>query len=623
VMTHPRRPLALLLAVALALVAVAPVAAATPAVRAADAAAPGGRFIVDWRDSVPGRLAISGVKRTESSSAGQRSVVVAQKGQAGAVGAALRADPRVLLVAPDAIVRSAAWPADGTPSDTFYPDQEDLEQIRVPEVWPTTIGNPGIVVAVIDSGVDLTHPDLAGVNVVAPRNEIWNNTDVTDENGHGTHVAGTIIARTNNGAGIAGIAPGSSLMPVKVLDEFGQGFFSDILDGVDWARIHGADIINLSLGGTLDPSQVALIQPTFTAARAAGILVVAASGNSGSPVMEYPAGLRGVVSVGAVDREDLQADFSTFNRGVDLTAPGVDILSTTGGDYEEFSGTSMASPHVAGVAALIWAARPSLTVAELEAVLRASAVDLGDPGRDDVYGSGRVDAEAALTEAVPSPLPDLEPAPGFTDPLTITFSSPAGRKKQTTRSVNVAWTTNHATVDGIVVRLSWRTVGGRCPDPELVFYDDFVLLDFTSPIHETGLPAGFCYRWDALAIDEEGQLAETVSPAITIVDLTKPRIKSRTPSGGAAHVATSTSVKIVFTEPVKGVSGSTLRLKNLSTGFWVRAKVTYSASKRTATIDPRLSMFHGNRYAVVVLHGITDLSGNKLSSTDWSFRTRP
>ena len=477
--------------------------------------------------------------------------------------------------------------------------------------------------AVIDSGVDLTHPDLAGVTVVAPRNEIWNNTDVTDENGHGTHVTGTILARTNNGAGVAGIAPGSSLMPIKVLDEFGMGFFSDILDAVDWARTHGADVMNLSLGGTLDPSQVALIQPTFTAARNAGILVVAASGNSGSQIMEYPAGLRGVVSVGAVDETDLQADFSTFNRGVDITAPGVDILSTTAGAYEEMSGTSMASPHVAGVAALIWSARPGLSVAQLEAVLRASAVDLGDPGRDNVYGSGRVDAEAALAEAVPSPLPDLEPAPGFTDPLTITFTQPDGRRKQTSRNVTVAWTTSHATVDGIVVRLAWRIVGGRCPDPELVFYDDFFLLDFNSPIHEVGLPAGFCYRWDAIAIDEEAQLAETVSHAVTIVDRTKPKIKSHTPATGANRVSTGASIKIVFSETVQGVSGSTLRLKNLSTGLWVRAKVTYNAARHTATINPSKSMFHGRRYQVVVRSGIADPSGNKLTPTAWSFQTRP
>ena len=621
--THPRRSLALLLALATALVAVVPVAAATPSVRAADAAAAGGRFIVAWRDAAPGRVAISGVRRVESSPTSQRSIVVAAPGQAGKVGAALRADVRTLLVVPDAVVHAAAWPTSGAPSDTFYTDQEDLEQVRVPEVWPTTIGDPGVVVAVIDSGVDVTHPDIAGVNVVAPHNEIWNNTDVADDNGHGTHVAGTIVARTNNGAGVAGIAPGSSLMPIKVLDEFGMGFVSDVLDGMDWARTHGADIINLSLGGTLEPSQVALIQPTFTAARSAGILVVAASGNSGAPIMEYPAGLHGVVSVGAVDQEDLQADFSTFNRGVDLTAPGVDILSTTLGDYEEASGTSMASPHVAGVAALIWSARPSLTVAELEAVLRASAVDLGDPGRDNVYGSGRVDAEAALSEAVPSPLPDLEPAPGFTDPLTITFSEPSGRRKQTSRSATVAWTTSHAVVDGIIVRLAWQVVGGRCPDPDLVFYDDFMLLDFTSPIHETRLTPGFCYRWDALAIDEEAQLAETLSPAVTVVDLTRPKIKRHTPSTGATRVAVGSSIKIVFTEPVKGVSGSTIRLKNLSTGLWVRAKVTYNAAKRTATIDPAKFMFHGRRYAVVVRTGIHDPSGNKLRTTSWSFRTKP
>jgi hypothetical protein len=308
---------------------------------------------------------------------------------------------------------------------------------------------------------------------------------------------------------------------------------------------------------------------------------------------------------------------------VDLAAPGVDIISTTAGAYEEGSGTSMASPHVAGVAALIWSARPSLNVTELEAVIRASAVDLGDPGRDNVYGSGRVDAEAALAEAVPSPLPDLEPAPGFTDPLTITFTSPAGRKKQTSRNVVVAWTTTHAVIDGIVLRLAWRVVGGRCPDPELVSYDDIFLLDFTSPIHERGLQAGFCYRWDALAIDAEAQLAETISPPVTIVDKTKPRIKSRTPSSGATSVPTGASVKIVFSEPVKGVSGSTLRLKNLSTGLWVRAKVTYNASRRTATIDPAKSMFHGRRYAVVVLRGIKDPSGNRLTPATWSFRTRP
>ena len=144
---------------------------------------------------------------------------MAKPGQAGAVARALRADPRVVAVVPDALVKASDWPADGLPNDPRFGQQHDLEQIHVPETWPTTTGDPGIVVAVIDSGVDLTHPDIAGVSLVAPRNEIWNNTDVGDDVGHGTHVAGTIFARTDNARGIAGIAPTSTLMPIKVLDE--------------------------------------------------------------------------------------------------------------------------------------------------------------------------------------------------------------------------------------------------------------------------------------------------------------------------------------------------------------------------------------------------------------------
>ena len=321
-------------------------------------------------------------------------------------------------------------------------------------------------------------------------------------------------------------------MPVKVLDESGMGFFSDILDGVDWARTHGADIINLSLGGILEPAQVALIQPTFTAARAAGILVVAASGNSGSPIMEYPAGLRGVVSVAAVDATDLQADFSTFNRGVDIAAPGVDILSTTAGDYEEESGTSMASPHVAGVAALIWSARPAL---ERHRARSGPPRERRGPRRPRPRQRLRLRPRRCRGGPVrggPEPVARSR-AGARLHRSADDHVLPAGRpEKQTTRTVDVAFTTSHAVIDGIVVRLSWRLENGRCPDPELVFYDDSVLLDFISPIHETGLRAGFCYRWDALAIDEEAQLAETISPRVSIVDRTSPRIKSRSPQVG-------------------------------------------------------------------------------------------
>jgi subtilisin family serine protease len=135
-----------------------------------------------------------------------RSVVTAKPGRSASVAAALRADPRVLAVVPDASLSLLDWPADGEPFDPHYAQQPDLAQIDVPEAWKTTTGDPSVVVAVIDSGVDLTHPDLDGVTVVDPRNVVWNNTDVADDVGHGTHVTGTILAETDNAVGIAGIA---------------------------------------------------------------------------------------------------------------------------------------------------------------------------------------------------------------------------------------------------------------------------------------------------------------------------------------------------------------------------------------------------------------------------------
>ena len=620
-----RRRAATLLALVLCLVVILPASAAGPSLRDSDAKAPDGRLVVVWRGEAPDRIDVPGMARSIPSRQAQRTVAVAEEGQAAALAARLRADPRVLAVVPDAVVKSLDFPADGAPDDPQFEDQEDLPQIGVPSVWPTTTGDSDLVVAIIDSGFDLDHPDLAGVSVVAPRNETWNSTDITDTYGHGTHVAGTIFARTNNATGIAGIAPDVTFMPIKVLDDGGFGWISDVLDAVDWARTHGADIINLSLGGTLEREQIALFQSTFSAARAEGILVVAAAGNGGSPQMYYPAGLQGVVSVAAVDAADEAAWFSTYNRAVDIAAPGVDTLSTSldaPSRYARESGTSMASPHVVGVAALVWSARPELTVGELEAVLRTSALDLGDPGRDNVFGSGRIDAAAALTGDVPDPLPDLEPAPPkFAEPLEITFTSPAAPVSQTSASFSLAWTTNHEVIDGIVLRYAWKTVGGVCPDEFEADPYDFLVLDYASPSLNTGLAGGSCYRWEVFAVDEEAEAADEISHPVTVVDRTRPAITKRVPTSGQTGVARSTSVRITFSEAVRGVSGTTLRLKNLTTGLYVRAKVTYSATKRTATIDPVLSMYGATRYRVYVRSGIRDLAGNALPATYWTFKT--
>jgi hypothetical protein len=282
----------------------------------------------------------------------------------------------------------------------------------------------------------------------------------------------------------------------------------------------------------------------------------------------------------------------------------------------------MASPHVAGVAALIWAARPGLSVAELEAVLRASATDLGDPGRDDEYGSGEVDAAAALTAPVPSPLPTLDPAPGPSGPFTIQFSSPAAPVSQTATTFSVAWTTSHDVIDGLLVRLVWPLVdGGLCPDADQTA--DYQILPLVSPLADSGLRPGSCYRYEALAIDENGEVGDVVSEAVTIVDHVRPTIHARTPGPGASHVSPKASPRVVFSEPVTGVSAATLRLKNLATGKWVRTKVSYDPATKTATIDPALWMFSSRRYAIYVLSGIRDGSGNHILATHWSFTTGP
>jgi Subtilase family/Bacterial Ig-like domain len=609
---------AILLACLLMVGAAAPASAASPSARAAaDAAAYDGRLMVVWKGAAPGTLAIAGVETSERTAQPMRTVVTAQPGRAAAVAQALRADPRVLAVIPDARLSLLDWPADGSPSDPLFAQQGDLGQIDVPNAWKTTLGDPSVVVAVIDSGVDLSHPDLDGVTVVDPRNEVWNSSDVSDEMGHGTHVTGTIVAETNNALGVAGIAPASSLMPIKVADDDGFVSLSDVLDAVDWAREHGADIVNMSLGGPLTAEQVALAQPTFTAARVAGLLMVAAAGNDAIAAREYPASFAGVVSVSAVDGNDVTADFSNTGHAIDLAAPGVDLLSTSAdGGYERMSGTSMAAPHVAGVAALVRAARPDLTVDELEAVLRASAVDLGDQGHDTTYGDGLVDAAAALVEAVPDPIPVLDPPAPF-PPLTISFLAPTATVRQTASSYTVRLAINHDVIDSVALQASWPMKLGRCnlaKDPTVRY------LTFGTTIELGNLHPGRCYQVIVAAIDEDFNYAEAISPYLKILDITTPRIAHRTPAAGRTGVRTSANVKVRFSEPVV-VRHTQVRLTNARTGAIVKARYTWNASTSTLVLNPVSKLRAHTRYRVVVRSGIVDRGGNALRRTSWAFTT--
>ncbi len=226
------------------------------------------------------------------------------------------------------------------PNDPEYPASQApyLRTMGVPSAWDVTTGSASVVVAVLDSGVDAAHPDLVG-RVVAGRNVVAGNDDTADDLGHGTKMAGIIGAATNNALGVAGVAWAVKILPVKVTSPSGAATDADVAAGIFWAVDHGANLINLALGA---PGVDNVLDKAVEYARAHDVLIVAAAGNSGSDVPEYPAANRGVVAVGATDASGRRTRFSNYGPWVDVNAPGVDILTTRANSlgFTEVSGTS-------------------------------------------------------------------------------------------------------------------------------------------------------------------------------------------------------------------------------------------------------------------------------------------
>jgi len=289
-----------------------------------------------------------------------------------------------------------------------------LPQLQANEAWDLTKGQ-SIVVAVIDTGLDLNHPDLQG-QWVQGYNERSPSSPPQDDQGHGTHVSGIIAAAMNNKIGIVGIAPSSKIMPVKVLDSTGKGDDMDIAVGIQWAADHGANIINLSLGEGLNSAgsfaSSEYITDAVLYAQSKGILVVAAAGNDGLGTISYPAALPGVLSVAATTSENKLTDFSNYGFPLSLEAPGDRILSTypqaLSSGYAYLWGTSMASPMVSAVAALIWSANPTWTSTHVIRKLLASATDTQKKGWTETQGFGLVNALKGVLPTIQaeSPLPN-------------------------------------------------------------------------------------------------------------------------------------------------------------------------------------------------------------------------
>ena len=297
------------------------------------------------------------------------------------------------------------------PNDPYWTLQWGPQKIEADYAWNTTIGDSSVLVAVIDTGIDYDHPDLAANYVALGYDWVNNNNDPIDDNGHGTHCAGIVAAELNNGIGIAGVGQ-VSIMAEKGLNQYGSGWEDDLADAIYHAVDQGADILSNSWGGY---SESQLIYDAVKYAYDKGVLVVAAAGNEAWNNQLYPAAYDEVIAVTATDNNDDPASFTNFGEWVEVAAPGVDIYSTMPTynvtlndppynrnlDYDYLSGTSMSTPHVSGVAALIWSQFPSMTRDWVRVQLRYAADDLGESGFDEYYGFGRINARKAVEQAPP------------------------------------------------------------------------------------------------------------------------------------------------------------------------------------------------------------------------------
>jgi len=372
---------------------------------------------------------------------GVRILQVPEQAEARVI-AALSNNPNFEFAEPDYVASIIL-----TPNDPYYAAyQWHLPRVGAPTAWDTTTGSANVTVAVVDSGVEATHPDLAG-RVLAGYDYVNNDSDPSDDNGHGTAVAGVAAARGNDGIGVAGAAWNVSILPVKVMNSSGSGSYSAIANGVTFSADRGARIINLSLGGTATSST---LQSAVSYAWNKNCVIIAAAGNNGSSTTVYPAAYPNVIAVSATTSADTMASFSSYGSFVDLSAPGQDITTSwPGGGYTTISGTSFSSPLTAGVAALALSRNPALSNSQINALLIANTDDLGAAGYDIYFGAGRLNAAKVVAAAAPV-IDTVAPVTAVTSPAN--GSSIAG-----TRSVNV----NVASSDNIGVTRAELYINGR------------------------------------------------------------------------------------------------------------------------------------------------------------------
>ncbi len=509
--------------------------AAPPAV--AEAFAPG-RVLVLMRagldDVAVGRLAreqgASGARRL-----GRSDVHVVELGTPGgerALLAKLQRHPHVKAAELDQRADAAM-----STNDPYTGSQWHLSKIGAGTAWDQSLGQ-GVRIAILDTGVDASHPDLVG-RVVAGWNFVDNNAIASDVHGHGTAVAGAAAAALNNGIGVASVAGQAQLMPVRIADANAYAYWSNVASGLYWAADNGARVANISYTGVAASATVQAAAQYF---KNKGGLVVVAAGNNNIDEGIVPTTT--MIPVSATDAKDAKTSFSSWGSFVALSAPGIDIWTTTrGGGYQAWWGTSMASPVVAGAVALIMARNPSLSAAQVESLLYSTSVDLGTVGRDAVYGFGRLNASAAVNAAASAvPLADTQaPAVAIAAPLgssTVSGLVPV--------NVNASDNVGVVRVD---LQVNGTMVGSDTTAPFALSWDA-----------TTSAPG--MVTLTAVAVDAAGNRSVsapvTVNVAAAAKDVTPPTVAIRNPVNGAT-VSGTVQVQVAASDD-SGSAGLSLSL---------------------------------------------------------------
>jgi subtilisin family serine protease len=562
-----------------------------------------------------------------------------------------KADPAVELASLNYIRKATA-----VPNDQYYAEDQGayLSTVRMPQAWDLAKTTGTLKIAVLDTGVDAGHPDLVG-HLLPGFNAISSTRGPIDDHGHGTMTLGIIAAAANNAIGVAGIGWNAKAIPVKVLNAKGEGTDAQVARGIDWAVGQHVKVINMSLGS---PDYNPVLGDSVARAVAAGVVIVAAAGNDGVNAPHYPAAYPGVIAVGATDSAGVLTDFSNNGDYVDISAPGVDILSTgvrsmTPPGYLPYfycTGTSCSAPIVAGVAALIRTKWPAFTPAQVEQRLKVLSRDAGPRGTDPYYGAGILDAYAALGGKTTTDFAGGA-ADGNDQPARAIKVSTGTTSGTISTEGDVDW----YAIDSAAARSLRVSVTGPSFDerthltnigPEVDVYgadlkslghevNAFPVVDpdngpvwgpLTASVDVSAAAGTTTYvavrnnngsrdsRAYSLSISEAGTPQASSAPAYPIRDVL--------PADLSSVAVATTEPTVTFAREVleSTVTGETVKLLNGKTGATVPATVTYDAATLTATLKPAAPLPEATAYKILV-SGVQETGGAALAPIRTVFST--